>query len=521
MANLLEEVRNLMPGRAREHWSLREEKRVPGQWYTIGEPDPELPFFSTAVTHNFKGDVRLIVKGIMKAAGLHGRENIHNAIQALSRYAKQTGDISTELADLIGKAMTGGSVTGRHDPEKFHDPEVAAYAYADRINGWIQKTRHGGHDVMRGGKWARPDHYAKFLESVEEAVGWSDIESYLKRGEWNLVIWPKGSGFTVTRVNPQGGGSGGGQYKSVKTAFHDGIQVKWGDKSKVWVVLVRKSGKVKSYWTSTAAPKLESVAGAPGAFAESAENLAQAIHNPAAFVRALNKHFAGKKYKGMTLEAEVGEKLHGSAYQVYVGRKGSDLDNVWAVNPNDRSYPVLSVEQGMDSMEAAFPASQAIRKLVQQGMHESVAGAAGPFAISDAPAPTMQDQVADLLDRVRNPRWEYPSWALPKVELDEVDESVELGEWDESDIARYGNTLLRQHPIARLWALDKALSTGKWVSEKSIILRMKKSGHKVSSDDLDSILDELRERGVVDYHGDKWKILKPHPGGQRWSIAGR
>jgi len=50
---------------------------------------------------------------------------------------------------------------------------------------------------------------------------------------------------------------------------------------------------------------------------------------------------------------------------------------------------------------------------------ESIAGAAGPFAISDAPAPTMQDQVADLLDRVRNPRWEYPSWALPKVHLSE------------------------------------------------------------------------------------------------------
>lgn len=51
---------------------------------------------------------------------------------------------------------------------------------------------------------------------------------------------------------------------------------------------------------------------------------------------------------------------------------------------------------------------------------ESVAGAPGAFAISDAPPPTMQDQVADLLDRVRNPRWEYPSWALPKVALDEM-----------------------------------------------------------------------------------------------------
>ena len=27
--------------------------------------------------------------------------------------------------------------------------------------------------------------------------------------------------------------------------------------------------------------------------------------------------------------------------------------------------------------------------------------------------------VDDLMDRVHNPRWEYPSWALPKVPLDE------------------------------------------------------------------------------------------------------
>lgn len=55
---------------------------------------------------------------------------------------------------------------------------------------------------------------------------------------------------------------------------------------------------------------------------------------------------------------------------------------------------------------------------------ESITGVPGAFAISDAPAPTPQDQVADLLDRVRNPRWEYPSWALPKVKLDEEPDGV-------------------------------------------------------------------------------------------------
>jgi hypothetical protein len=60
-------------------------------------------------------------------------------------------------------------------------------------------------------------------------------------------------------------------------------------------------------------------------------------------------------------------------------------------------------------------------------MGEGIVGAAGPFAISDAPKPTLQDMKADLIDRCRRPRWEYPSWALPKVALDEEGMGAE---WD-------------------------------------------------------------------------------------------
>lgn len=52
-------------------------------------------------------------------------------------------------------------------------------------------------------------------------------------------------------------------------------------------------------------------------------------------------------------------------------------------------------------------------------LNESVAGAPGAFASSDGPEPTLDGQVAELLDMVRNPTWEYPKWALPKVALDE------------------------------------------------------------------------------------------------------
>ena len=54
-----------------------------------------------------------------------------------------------------------------------------------------------------------------------------------------------------------------------------------------------------------------------------------------------------------------------------------------------------------------------------QVVKESVAGAPGAFAVSDAEPPSLEAMKADLIDRVRNPRWEYPSWALPKVQLDE------------------------------------------------------------------------------------------------------
>jgi len=55
----------------------------------------------------------------------------------------------------------------------------------------------------------------------------------------------------------------------------------------------------------------------------------------------------------------------------------------------------------------------------QAPVEESIAGVPGAFAVSDAEPPSFEDAKADLLDRVRNPRWEYPSWALPKVALDE------------------------------------------------------------------------------------------------------
>lgn len=62
----------------------------------------------------------------------------------------------------------------------------------------------------------------------------------------------------------------------------------------------------------------------------------------------------------------------------------------------------------------------------KEELSEEIAGAPGAFANSDAKPTTLDAMKADLLDRVRNPRWEYPSWALPKVQLDEEGRSKSI-----------------------------------------------------------------------------------------------
>jgi len=52
--------------------------------------------------------------------------------------------------------------------------------------------------------------------------------------------------------------------------------------------------------------------------------------------------------------------------------------------------------------------------------NESIVGAPGPFVVSDESSTVLDALKADLLDRVRRPRWEYPSWAFSKDKLDET-----------------------------------------------------------------------------------------------------
>lgn len=74
---------------------------------------------------------------------------------------------------------------------------------------------------------------------------------------------------------------------------------------------------------------------------------------------------------------------------------------------------------------------RAAKKLAKQGRvsmkqdpHDGViltlkeSGAPGPFAVSDNP-PSLRDMIDSVKEQIKAPSWTYPSWALPKVALDE------------------------------------------------------------------------------------------------------
>jgi len=194
-------------------------------------------------------------------------------LEGLDEWASAAGTDPTSVAAKLMKML--GKVAGRAAKHKdgisFHFKgrglanHVTVVVKGGKYTMTFKKDVKGDREVVKVYKNLEPSEvkstFAKYsgakLESVEGIEESSEMDKHLKSGEWNLVIKPSGSGFEAIRVNPQGGSSSGGRFNSVKTAFKDGIQAKWGDKKKIWVVLIRKSGKVKTYWTSTAAPKLE------------------------------------------------------------------------------------------------------------------------------------------------------------------------------------------------------------------------------------------------------------------------
>jgi len=122
----------------------------------------------------------------------------------------------------------------------------------------------------------------------------------------------------------------------------------------------------------------------------------------------------------------------------------------------------------------ARPVFAKLNKMMPKGMKESVAGAPGAFAVSDAEPSTLEKMKADLIDRCRNPRWEYPSWALPKVELDEAELSaLKMSKWD-------------------IAALEKNVRGPNDVFSKA--LKIAKAGNPVPWKLLYAVLNHLKKR---------------------------
>ena len=97
---------------------------------------------------------------------------------------------------------------------------------------------------------------------------------------------------------------------------------------------------------------------------------------------------------------------------------------------------------------------------------EDVAGAPGAFAVSDAEPPSLEAMKADLIDRVRNPRWEYPSWALPKVNLDEEGDE----EGDEDGLEEVGGIQYAQRANSMLQRKQREFTLEFWKMKKEVDL---------------------------------------------------
>lgn len=306
MANLLEETSNLMPGRARKHWSLSEATHPA---YSQGSPYMK-----------FLGALYRTVK-----AGLPQLRGKHTA---------SLSPADTEFTQNL-------TVQGFDD--RGHAFPMASRFFIDGT--WLAKDKpgSGGHYVQAvvGGKTLNLK--GEDPERLGKQVATSVLKALKGRG-----IYPKSEG--IERLDEYG-----------RKVPHPGT-----NEPTIFLHI--------PIW---------------------ATKLAQYLPNDP----ILQRRGAYKKGdKGVRIE--VTEKELESLYRSLPTLKKADLSS--------------SERRAANVLYKILAHARSTRRF-----DEYVAGAPGAFAVSDAEPPSFEDMKADLLDRVRNPRWEYPTWALPKVKLDE------------------------------------------------------------------------------------------------------
>lgn len=122
------------------------------------------------------------------------------------------------------------------------------------------------------------------------------IAKHEKKGAWSLLIYPMKSKWRYSTTNPQGGG-GGSIEASVKTAFAAGSRIggKFADlkgDEMLHVAILQRSGKVKTFETPVASPKLTEGFDSSGLSGQLEEALSEPLHEE----QTAHHHYDGKNW---------------------------------------------------------------------------------------------------------------------------------------------------------------------------------------------------------------------------------
>ncbi len=122
------------------------------------------------------------------------------------------------------------------------------------------------------------------------------IAKHEKKGAWSLLIYPMKSKWRYSTTNPQGGG-GGSIEASVKTAFAAGSRIggKFADlkgDEMLHVAILQRSGKVKTFETPVASPKLTEGFDSSALSGQLEEALSEPLHEE----QTAHHHYDGKNW---------------------------------------------------------------------------------------------------------------------------------------------------------------------------------------------------------------------------------
>ena len=122
------------------------------------------------------------------------------------------------------------------------------------------------------------------------------IAKHEKKGAWSLLIYPMKSKWRYSTTNPQGGG-GGSIEASVKTAFAAGSRIggKFADlkgDEVLHVAILQRSGKVKTFETPVASPKLTEGFDSSALSGQLEEALSEPLHEE----QTAHHHYDGKNW---------------------------------------------------------------------------------------------------------------------------------------------------------------------------------------------------------------------------------